>query len=68
MHKRVQEGNARKLTSLSILMHLSKQNSPDYIGFAQGFPTAMYNEKEENLTYITYLHLLDVHSEKFGPH
>ena len=45
MCKRVKEGNAQKLTNLSIWMQLSQNKSPDYFGFAQGFPTSMYTQK-----------------------
>ena len=45
MRKRVQEGNAKKLTNQSIWMYLSQKNSPYYFWFAQGFPTSMYTQK-----------------------
>ena len=45
MRKRVQECNARKLTNLSIWMHLSPKNSPDSICDAQGFPNFTYTQK-----------------------
>ena len=40
MCKRVKEGNAQKLW-----MQLYQNKSPDYFGFAQGFPTSMYTQK-----------------------
>ena len=73
MRKMVQEGSARLQTNQKIWMHISQKISLDYIWFAHGFPTSMYNQKGRNplrdLRDITfsYLNWMQLHLHKYVP-
>ena len=67
MRKRVQEGDARKQTNLRIWMHLSQTIHLATFEMRKDFLLLRIHKKEDNLTYISYLHLLHLHFHKFGP-
>ena len=59
MCKRVQEDHAQKLTNLSIWMHLSQKKHLTTVEHARISYFYVYKKKEDRLTLIKYLHLLD---------
>ena len=66
MRKRVQEGNDRKLTNLSIWVYFSQKNHLTTFEMLKDILLLRNHKKENDLTYIRYLQFLDVHSHKFG--